>query len=77
MSNLVETLKTAKVLLNSEGQRVGVQISVETWETLLHWLEEQEDQSIIKAAFPSLQQLKSNPTNAPDWLDWEMVQEEW
>jgi hypothetical protein len=77
MSNLLETLRTAKVLVNSEGQRVAVQLSMETWETLLNWLEEQEDQAIFQAALPSLQQLKADPENATDWLDWETVKDEW
>jgi hypothetical protein len=77
MSNLVETLKAAKVLVNSDGQRVGVQLSLETWEMLLSWLEDQEDQAIVATAAPSLQQLKFDREQATDWLAWEAVQDEW
>ena len=76
MTNALEALKSAQFVVDTNGQRVAVQLSVAAWETLLDWVEDQEDAAIVKAALPQLQQLQDNP-NATNWVEWDAVKDQW
>lgn len=76
MTDVIEALQSAHFLVDANGQRIAVQLNISAWETLLNWIENQEDKAIVKAALPKLQNLREHPDN-PDWVDWTTVQESW
>jgi hypothetical protein len=76
MTNVLQALKSAQFLVDANGQRVAVQLSVEAWEMLLDWMEDREDAAIIKAAIPKLKQLHSGASST-EWLDWNTVKTQW
>jgi hypothetical protein len=76
MTDVLEALKSAQFLVDANGQRVAVQLSIEAWAMLLDWMEDREDAAIVKAAIPKLKQLQSDPSNA-QWLDWNAVKTQW
>lgn len=76
MTNVLEALKSAQFLVDENGQRVAVQLSIEAWEMLLDWMEDREDAAIVKAAIPKLKQLRSG-SSSTEWLDWNAVKTQW
>jgi hypothetical protein len=76
MTKVIEVLQSAQFVVDAQGQRIAVQLSISAWEALLNWIEEQEDKAIVKAALPKLQSLREHPDN-PDWVDWTTVKDSW
>lgn len=76
MTDVIEALKSAQFLVDASGQRIAVQLSISAWEALLNWIEDREDQAIVKAALPKLQSLREHPDNS-DWVDWTSVKDSW
>lgn len=52
MTDVLKALKSANFLVDTNGQRVAVQLNMASWETLLDWVKKQEDTAIVKAAIP-------------------------
>lgn len=76
MTKVIEALQSAQFLVDANGQRIAVQLSLTAWETLLNWIEDLEDKAIIKEALPKLQSLREHSDN-PDWVDWSAVKDTW
>jgi len=73
MSALVGMLGSVQFVIGQDGRPTAVQIGIETWNSLLDWLEDSEDRAIVKAAIP---RLRSGPENAAV-LRWDEVGAEW
>jgi len=69
----MEMLKSVQFVVGQDGRPSAVQMSIETWEAVLDWLEEVEDRSAIKEALPKL---RSGPRQAGA-LRWDNVKSEW
>ena len=69
----MEMLKSVQFVVGQDGRPSAVQMSIETWEAVLDWLEEVEDRSAIKEALPKL---RSGPRQAGA-LHWDDVKSEW
>ena len=76
MTDVIEALQSAQFLVDANGQRIAVQLSISAWETVLNWIEDREDKAIVKAALPKLQGLREQPDNS-DWVDWTTVKDSW
>ncbi|MUG93920.1 hypothetical protein F7734_16550 [Scytonema sp. UIC 10036] len=76
MTDVFKALKSANFLVDANGQRVAVQLSMAAWEILLDWVENQEDAAIVKAAIPKLKELRSG-SESREWIDWDAVKEQW
>ncbi|MBD2778904.1 hypothetical protein [Iningainema tapete] len=76
MTKVIEALQSAQFLVDANGQPIAVQLSINAWETLLNWIEDQEDKAIVKAALPKLQRLREHSDNS-DWVDWSAVKDTW
>lgn len=76
MSSVLETLQTAKFLVDASGQRVAVQLTIADWNALLSWIETQEDEELIKVALPQLRALRE-PDQPKSWVSWDAVKDEW
>jgi hypothetical protein len=72
MLNL-ETFKSVQFVVDHDGRPSAVQMDIETWESLLDWLEDTEDRVLIKQALPKL---RSHPAQASA-LRWNEVKHEW
>jgi hypothetical protein len=66
-------LKSVQFVIGQDGRPMAVQMGIDTWNSLLDWLEDNEDRAIVKAAIPSL---RSGPTQAGA-LQWEDIRAEW
>jgi hypothetical protein len=69
----LEALKSVRFVVGQDGRPAAVQMDMETWETLLDYLEDTEDRATVKGM---VAQLRAGPqaTNALRWSD---VQAEW
>jgi hypothetical protein len=76
MTKVIEVLQSAQFVVDAQGQRIAVQLSINAWAALLNWIEQQEDKAIVKAALPKLQSLREHP-DKPDWVDWATVKDSW
>lgn len=76
MSSLLETLQTAKFLVDSSGQRVAVQLGIADWNALLSWIEKKEDEEVVRAALPQLRELRETG-QSNSWVTWDAVKDEW
>lgn len=76
MSDLQETLKSVRFVVDAKGNKTAVQLSVAAWEAILDWIENREDEAIVSEAIASLKNAGGNPQKA-EWLDWDAVKDEW
>ncbi len=76
MSNLQETLKSVRFVVDAKGNKTAVQLSITAWEAILDWIENREDEAIFKEAIGELKSAGGNPQKA-GWLDWDAVKDEW
>ena len=72
MLNL-EALKSVQFVVGSDGRPSAVQLGIETWESLLDWLEDTDDRAFVKQVLPKL---RSHPAQAGA-LPWDEVKSEW
>jgi hypothetical protein len=71
MLNL-EAFKSVQFVVGQDGRPSAVQMDIETWESLLDWLEDTEDRALIKQALPKL---RSHPAQAGA-LRWDEMKSE-
>lgn len=72
MLNL-EVLKSVQFVVGSDGRPSAVQLGIETWESLLDWLEDTDDRAFVKQVLPKL---RSHPAQAGA-LRWAEVKNQW
>ena len=72
MMNL-EALKSVQFVVGSDGRPSAVQLGIETWESLLDWLEDTDDRALVKQMLPKL---RGHPVKA-DALRWAEVKSDW
>lgn len=68
-----EMLASVQYVISPDGRPAAVQLSMETWQALLDWLEDVEDRAAVKAVLPRLRQ---GPHSAGAQR-WEEVEGEW
>ena len=68
-----KVLYSARYLVNNEGSKTDVVVSLADWNKLLTLLEELDDQKIVQEWLPKL---KAGPVSSGA-LRWENVREEW
>jgi hypothetical protein len=51
---LSEVLSSARYLVDAEGDKTDVVLSLATWEKILAWLEDVDDRAVIKEWLPRL-----------------------
>jgi hypothetical protein len=70
---LREVFSSARYLVNAEGDRTDVVLSLAAWKSILTWLEDLEDRSIVEEWLPRLR-VGPEPSRA---LWWDDVSAEW
>jgi hypothetical protein len=68
-----EILQSVQYVIYPDGRPAAVQMSMDTWRTLLAWLEDVEDRALVKAVLPKLRQ---GPQQSGA-LRWEDVNGDW
>jgi hypothetical protein len=66
-------LENVKYVVDGEGKKAAVQVDVKAWDALLTYLEDLEDQALIK---DKLDQLRKGPAKSGA-LSWQDVESEW
>ncbi len=69
----LEALKSVQFVVGPDGQPSAVQLDIETWESLLDWLEAADDRALVKQVLPKL---RSHPAQAGA-LRWGDVKADW
>lgn len=69
----VEMLQSVQYVVYPDGRPAAVQMSMDTWNALLAWLEDVEDRALVKAVLPKLRQ---GPQRSGA-LRWEDVKGDW
>jgi hypothetical protein len=72
MINLA-ALKSVQFVVGQDGQPSAVQLDIETWESLLDWLEDADDRALVKQLLP---RLRGQPAKAGA-LRWDEVKSDW
>ena len=72
MSGL-QTLDSVRYV-TAKGQRFAV-LSMDAWETLIAWIENQEDRAISRKRLAELKSAGRDPEKA-GWVAWDTVREE-
>ncbi len=70
---VMKALSSARYVINAEGNKTDIVLSLPIWEKLLEWLEDQEDRALVRAILP---RLKMGPEKAGA-LSWDEVADEW
>jgi hypothetical protein len=70
---LREVLSSSRFLVNAEGDKTDVVLSLSAWEKMLSWLEDVDDREIVKEWLP---RLRSGPESAGA-LRWEDISADW
>ncbi len=65
--------KNVRYVVDQEGRRAAVQLSIEDWGALLDYLESLEDRALMKSA---LARLRKGPEEAKA-LAWDEVRAQW
>ena len=69
----LEALKSIQFVIGSDGKPSAVQMNIETWESLLDWMEDTEDRALVKELLPKL---RRGPQPAST-LNWNDVKSDW
>ena len=70
---LDEVLSSARYLVNTQGSKTDVVLSLSVWEKVLTWLEDMDDRTIVQEWLPRLQ---AGPVSSGA-LRWDDVANEW
>ncbi len=70
---LNEVLSSARYLVNTQGSKTDVVLSLSVWEKVLTWLEDLDDRTIVQEWLPRLQ---AGPVSSGA-LRWDDVSNEW
>lgn len=66
-------LKSIQFVIGQDGHPTAVQIGIDAWNSLLDWLENNEDRALAKAFIP---QLRNGPQKTKA-MRWEDVRDAW
>ncbi len=66
-------LKSIQFVIGQDGRPTAVQIGIDAWNSLLDWLENNEDRALVKASIP---QLRNGPTKIKV-MHWKDIRDEW
>ena len=69
----LEALKSIQFVIGSDGKPSAVQMNIETWESLLDWMEDTEDRALVKELLPKLRR-GPQPASTFNWND---VKSDW
>lgn len=70
---LLRALESVQFVIGRDGQQSGVFLDSAGWETLLDWVEDLEDRSLVQAILP---RLRAGPVKAGA-LRWKEVAADW
>jgi hypothetical protein len=73
---VIEKLRTAQYVVDAQGQRTAVLLSVDAWMALLNWLEDVQDVEIARSALAEIKAAGGRPERA-GWLAWDNIRDEW
>ncbi len=69
----LDALKNIRFVVDASGKESAVQVSMKDWKTLLEYLEEMEDRSVVKE---NIERLRKGPEKSGA-LAWQDVKGQW
>lgn len=73
---VIEALKSAQYVVDKNGHRRGVLLTMQSWQSLMSWIEDIADARLASEALTTLQAAGGRPEDA-GWLAWDDIREEW
>jgi hypothetical protein len=73
---VVEALRSAQYVTDITGQRTAVVLPMQSWQSLLNWIEDVADAQDAAEALSALQAAGGRPQEA-GWLAWDAIREDW
>lgn len=73
---VVEALKSAQFVVDHSGHRTAVLLTMQSWQSLLHWIEDVADSQDAAEVLTALQRSGGRPEQA-GWLAWEDISKDW
>ena len=73
---VVEALKSAQYVIDHNGRRTAVLLTMQSWQSLLDWIEDLADAQTAAETLTALQASGGRPERA-GWLAWDDISEEW
>lgn len=73
---VVDALKSAQFVIDHDGQRTAVVLPMQSWRSLLDWIEDLADARVAAEALSVLQASGGRPQEA-GWLAWDAVRGDW
>ena len=73
---IVDISKSAQFVVDRDGRRIAVLLSIQAWEALIDWIEDVADTRIASQVLPELHSAGGRPQQA-GWLAWDDIREEW
>lgn len=73
---VVEALKSAQYVIDQNGRRTAVLLTMQSWQSLLDWIEDLADAQAAAETLTALQASGGHPEQA-GWLAWDDISEEW
>jgi len=71
-----EALKSAQYVVDRNGRQTAVLLTMQSWQSLLYWIEGVADARIAAEALSALRAAGGRPEKA-GWLAWEDISKEW
>jgi hypothetical protein len=69
---VVEALKSAQYVVDKNGHRTGVLLTMQAWQSLMDWIEDIADARLATEALTALQAAGGRPEEA-GWLAWDDI----
>ena len=73
---VIEALKSAQYVVDKNGHRTAVLLTMQSWQSLMNWIEDIADARLASEALTTLQAAGGRPEDA-GWLAWDDIREEW
>lgn len=73
---VIEALKSAQYVVDKNGHRTAVLLTMKSWQSLIDWIEDIADAHLAAEALTTLQAAGGRPQEA-GWLAWDDIREEW
>jgi len=69
---VIEALKSAQYVVDKHGHRTAVLLTIQSWQSLMDWIEDIADAHLATEALTALQATGGRPEDA-GWLAWDDI----
>lgn len=73
---VIDALKSAQYVVDQQGHRTAVLLTMQSWQSLVQWIEDMADVHLAAEALTALQAANGRAEQA-GWLAWDEIRQEW